>query len=421
MFYLKNDDMEAFFRKAAQNYEVDARDASDWETVHAALHGDRYRIPEGGKKKKRRFIFWWLLLFPAGWIAHNAWDGNFNDRSLKRTDQANHVPLTGWPESRSLQALPAAHEQRKSILQENNSTHKNIYRENVSTLSLVVEPKPQLTRYGDTLGDMQDGAGVTLRGGLLYAPALILQRAGGGKNGLLELTAKKQIMQSAAIENKISRAQEANITGEQTNRLLPPDRSRYFYIQSLVAADLSAVRFQRIPGVGYGAGLMLGYGVNNRWQAEAGALWEKKRYYSRGEYFDKSGLGQYWSNISIYSVNGNCNMITIPVDVHYTFSRRRNSRWFFSAGVSSYLMNREYYDYTYAYSGSVHTRGYTYRENSRTWLATVNLGAGYERQIGKSMQLRAAPYFRAPASGIGKGKLSLSSTGIFIGIGKRFH
>lgn len=414
MFYLKNDDMEALFRKAAENYEVDARDASDWEAVHAALHSDRYRMPEGGKKKKRRFIFWWLLLFPAGWIAHNTWDSNFNDRSLKRTDQADYVPLPGWSGSRPL------HEQQESILQENNSTRKNIFRENSGTLSLIVERKQQVPGYRDTLGDMQDKAGESLRG-LSYAPALILQRAEAGKNGVPVLTAEKQVMQRAAVEDKISLAQEVNTTGEKTDRLLPPDRSRYFYIQSLVAADLSAVRFQRVSGMGYGAGLMLGYRANNRWQVEAGALWEKKRYYSRGEYFDKSGLGQYWNDISIYSVNGNCNMITIPVDVHYNFTRGRNSRWFFSAGVSSYLMNREYYDYTYAYSGSVHTKGYTYRENSRTWLATVNVGAGYERQIGKSMQLRAAPYFRAPASGIGKGKLSLNSAGIFIGIGKRFH
>ena len=35
MFYLKNDDMEELFRKAAENYEVDTQKASDWERVHA--------------------------------------------------------------------------------------------------------------------------------------------------------------------------------------------------------------------------------------------------------------------------------------------------------------------------------------------------------------------------------------------------
>ena len=46
MFYLKNDDMEELFRKAAENYEVDTQKASDWGKVHTALHGES-NLPEG--------------------------------------------------------------------------------------------------------------------------------------------------------------------------------------------------------------------------------------------------------------------------------------------------------------------------------------------------------------------------------------
>jgi hypothetical protein len=84
-------------------------------------------------------------------------------------------------------------------------------------------------------------------------------------------------------------------------------------------------------------------------------------------------------------------------------------------------MNKEYYDYTYEYYGDVHTKGYTYKENSQAWMAAINLGLGYERRIGKSFQFRVEPYFRLPVSGMGKGNLSLNSGGIFIGIGKKFH
>ena len=38
MFYLKNDDMEELFRKAAENYELDASKASDWDSIHKRLH-----------------------------------------------------------------------------------------------------------------------------------------------------------------------------------------------------------------------------------------------------------------------------------------------------------------------------------------------------------------------------------------------
>lgn len=73
MFYLKNDDMEDLFRKAAENYELDTGKASNWEAVNHALNHEQPEKPGERKKKKRRFIFWWFLLFPAGWLAHNTW------------------------------------------------------------------------------------------------------------------------------------------------------------------------------------------------------------------------------------------------------------------------------------------------------------------------------------------------------------
>ena len=33
MFYLKEDDMDDLLRRAAENYEVDANKAADWEAV----------------------------------------------------------------------------------------------------------------------------------------------------------------------------------------------------------------------------------------------------------------------------------------------------------------------------------------------------------------------------------------------------
>src|SRR5690606_39620344 len=168
-------------------------------------------------------------------------------------------------------------------------------------------------------------------------------------------------------------------------------QNRYFYLQALVSPDISTVKFQKVSGLGYSAGLLLGYRINKRWNVEAGALWEKKLYYTKGEYFDKAKLGQYWNNAEIYSVSGNCHMITIPVNVRYNFNAGKKSDWFITGGMSSYLMNKEYYDYTYEYYGDVHTKGYTYKENAQAWMAAINLGAGYERTIGECRRSRMEP------------------------------
>ncbi|HRP55909.1 outer membrane beta-barrel protein [Agriterribacter sp.] len=401
MFYLKNDDMEDLFRKAAENYEVDTQKVSDWERVHATLRAGQ-NLPEGGKKKKRRFIFWWFLLFPAGWMAHNTWEKNFNKRP------ANNAGEITYRQPGAIEMQPSGAGHGIDITSEKKSGSSSAI-DQANSSSLIRDVNK--TGYQDKLGNMQDKAGESSRG-LSYAPALLLQKVGMRSPVLPGPTAEQYITHNPTVQA---------LSREQAKPVPPLTKNRYFYVQGLASPDISTVKFQKISSLGYSAGLLFGYRLSKRWAVEAGALWEKKLYYTKGEYFDKSKLGQYWNNAEIYSVNGNCRMITIPVNVRYNFNAGKKSDWFITGGMSSYLMNKEYYDYTYEYYGDVHTKGYAYKENSQVWMAAINLGAGYERKIGRSLRFRIEPYFRLPVSGMGKGHLSLSSGGIFIGIGKKFH
>ena len=458
MFYLKNDDMEHLFRKAAENYEMDTQKASDWESVHASLHSVQ-SLPEGGKKKKRRFIFWWFLLFPAGWMAHNTWEKNFNKRPVKNAGETtyqqpgtNKMQPAGTVRGLDFTDADKAKPGSNSVRDQTNSSSLITDEDKDGGLQLSHnvdkrlndavsknDPKNQYTRdnkikttplpyangssqhvtsYQDKLGNMQDKAGESLRG-LSYAPALLLQKVDMRGMVLPGLAAEQYMMHNHTVRESGKVQQDP--PQEQAKQIPSLTKNRYFYMQALVAPDISTVKFQKISGLGYSTGLLFGYRISKRWNAEAGALWEKKLYYTKGEYFDKAKLGQYWNNTEIYSVDGNCRMITIPVNIRYNFSTGKNNDWFITGGMSSYLMNKEYYDYTYEYYGDVHTKGYTYKENSQAWMAAINLGVGYERSIGKSFQFRIEPYFRLPVSGMGKGNLSLNSGGIFIGIGKKFH
>ena len=40
MFYIKNDDMEDMFKKAAENYELNEELAADWAKVRGILQSD---------------------------------------------------------------------------------------------------------------------------------------------------------------------------------------------------------------------------------------------------------------------------------------------------------------------------------------------------------------------------------------------
>lgn len=196
----------------------------------------------------------------------------------------------------------------------------------------------------------------------------------------------------------------------------------YFYVAAVASPDLSFVKFQRLSGTGSSFGLVVGYRFNKRWHVEAGAMLEKKVYYTKGAYFDKSKLSNYYQNVDMISVDGSCHMITIPVNLRYNIYAGKKINWFVAGGMSSYLMSEEYYSYTYKhYGGSqIITRGYDYKTSEKNWMTVINLNVGYERTFLRSFNLRVEPYFRIPVAGVGTGNLSLTSGGVFVGIGKRF-
>ena len=223
----------------------------------------------------------------------------------------------------------------------------------------------------------------------------------------------------------ISRVKESVSTGsslqKKKNKTDEPN-PHYFYAAAVVAPDLSSVKFQRLSGTGSSIGLLLGYRLNKRLHTETGVMWEKKVYYTKGEYFDKSKLSDYYRNVEMLSVDGSCHMFTIPVNVRYNIHAGKKSNWFVATGMSSYLMNKEYYSYTYRHygGGQPMTKGYGYKSSEKDWMSVINLNVGYERTFLRSFNLRVEPYFRLPVAGIGTGNLSITSGGIYIGIAKKF-
>ncbi|HXL56852.1 MAG TPA: outer membrane beta-barrel protein, partial [Chitinophagaceae bacterium] len=185
--------------------------------------------------------------------------------------------------------------------------------------------------------------------------------------------------------------------------------------------DLTFVKFQKIKGIGITFGLIGGYNINSKWSIETGVLLNTKKYYTKGKYFDKSNIPDF-SNVSFLSVSGICNMIEIPINVRYRFaSNKNNHNWTATLGTSSYLMTKEYYDYSAIVNGENQQGEFTHYPSSKHLFAVINLGAGYERKISNGFSLRAEPYFKVPVSGIGTGNLHMSSTGITLGITKSFH
>ena len=189
----------------------------------------------------------------------------------------------------------------------------------------------------------------------------------------------------------------------------------HFYVGLLGAPDLSTVKMQSVKGVGTTFGILLGYNINQKWAIETGAYLDHKKYYTEGEYFK----GYSNPTAKLLNVDGACNMWEIPVNVRYNLSAGEKTKWFTTAGLSTYLMTKQSYISMYEANGTTWPSPWGSSKPSQYWFSIINLSVGYEQKLGKIGNLRLEPYLRIPLSGMGSGSLPIMSAGLNIGITRK--
>jgi Outer membrane protein beta-barrel domain len=196
------------------------------------------------------------------------------------------------------------------------------------------------------------------------------------------------------------------------------------YIGFVAGPDISNVDFQQVSKMGFTLGMIAGYRFNNRLSIETGLYWDKKFYYSDGNYFkpDK-GISSY---VDISQVKGYCDMFELPIAIRLDFAVKKNHRFFAKAGLSSYFMQNENYNIKGYVSppGSAtlyFDKDTSYAHSPSNIFSIVQLSLGYETSIGKNTKLRLEPYIKIPTQGIGYGNLLISSTGLLLGFSYSFR
>lgn len=161
------------------------------------------------------------------------------------------------------------------------------------------------------------------------------------------------------------------------------------------------------------AGAGLGYTFNDRVTIRTGFYSVSKVYTaSPAAYHPPGEFYIYYPYLE--NVAANCKVYEIPLTASYHFNRSAKQSFFASAGVTSYLMKKETYDYSYKYSpsGQTHKASYTLENKNQHYFSGLSFSAGYERKIGKHISLVAEPYIKLPVTGIGYGKVKLNSAGV---------
>ncbi len=187
-----------------------------------------------------------------------------------------------------------------------------------------------------------------------------------------------------------------------------------FGITFSAGPDLSFIQLDQLGDVtlSYGAGLS--YSFAKRFTARAGFYFAKKIYSAEPDEYHMPG-GITYPNLT--GVDADCRVYEIPVSLSYNFIQKKNHIGFAGIGISSLLMKNERYDYNYKTPS-----GYTYKYSTEVsnenqhYFSVLTLSGGYQYQLNKWVSLQAEPYVKLPLSGIGLGKIDLSSAGILFSL-----
>ena len=174
-------------------------------------------------------------------------------------------------------------------------------------------------------------------------------------------------------------------------------------------ADMSYVNI-KTPGKTtflYGAGLS--YTMAKRVTVRSGFYVTKKIYSATPAEYN----GTIYPNL--FKIDGNCKVYEIPFSISYNLVQRKKHSISVSAGVSSYLMKKEAYNYEYKTPAGQY---YYYKKlvdnENKHYFSVATVSGGYQYNLNTRFSVMAEPYIKLPLKGMGYGKMKLNSAGVLL-------
>lgn len=195
-------------------------------------------------------------------------------------------------------------------------------------------------------------------------------------------------------------------------------KSNSFFISLSAGPDISFVSSGKPGTVKLLTGAGLGFTFKDKFTIRTGFYSARKIYTAKpSDYKAPPEFYQFYPYLE--KVDANCRVFEIPVSLSYSFGKSSPGKWFVSAGLSSFLMNEETYNYFYKYtpSGNTYTNQWAIKNKNSHFFSVGTVSGGYKTSIGNRVTLMAEPYIKIPFGGVGYGKVKLNSGGVLFTAG----
>ncbi len=229
------------------------------------------------------------------------------------------------------------------------------------------------------------------------------------KAGTEKIAAADSVTKESAIT--IMKTQEEKKTNGKAQK------RNAFFLTFSAGPDMSYTSSGKPGKIRPVAGLGLGFTFKDRLTVRTGFYSASKVYSASPEaYHPPAVFYSYYPYLE--KVDADCKVYEIPLTFSYNFGRTKQQHWFASAGISSYLMKTETYNYFYKTSplGTTVNRKWGIKNENQHLFSVLGISAGYQRNLSKSLSIIAEPYLKLPMSGVGYGKVKLNSAGLLFSI-----
>lgn len=189
-----------------------------------------------------------------------------------------------------------------------------------------------------------------------------------------------------------------------------------FYLVGIIGAEASSTKLlsysnSRIAAA-YGAGL--GYRFNRHLSVQTGFYAGAKKYIAGPDDYNPKA-GTYLSTVKIIKVDANCMVYEVPVTLQYNWLIKPKTSYYAAVGLSSYIMKKEKYNYTFERNYTQYTYPYDYTKNTQLF-ASLQLSLGIEKQIASRLYIQVAPTASLPLQGVGEGSVKIFTTRLHVGL-----
>ena len=224
-------------------------------------------------------------------------------------------------------------------------------------------------------------------------------------------TTEKDGVDTAAKQNPITQ----EIAKSKKSAPKSPITNRFAF-GILAGTDISNINGELKTKAGYSFGILASYNITKRFSVNTGFSVTKKFYKAAGSDFHPPKHYFTYYVDKLVSVDGSCFMWELPLNLRYDLVATSKLKWYLNAGMSSYIMRKQDYRYDYIYNGTPASRDWSSSSQQNEWFKIVNLSSGIEYSLNKRWSMQAEPYFKLPTSGIGFGKMDISSYGLMFGL-----